>query len=108
MIITVSTFDFSTLYTTLHRSLIKRKLINLFEWTFKGEGSPYLACDEIQTFFASGDTKRYKLWSCENVCEALIYLSDNIYIRFGTKLFRQIVCIPMSSHVADFNVRNKS
>ena len=32
------------------------------------------------------DTKRYKLWSCQNVCEALIYLLDTIYIRFGTKL----------------------
>ena len=80
------------------------------------------------------------------MCEALIYLLDNIYIRFGTKLYRQTVGIPMgtncaplvadlflfcyerdfmtslsgvyiskrirfnrvSSHVADFNTRNKS
>ena len=27
--------------------------------------------------------------------EALIYLLDNINIRFGTKLYRQIVGIPM-------------
>ena len=36
----------------------------------------------------------------------LIYLLDNIYIRFGTKLYRQIVGIPMGSNcaplVADF------
>ena len=39
------------------------------------------------------------------MCEALIYLLDNIYIRFGTKLYRQIVGIPMGTncapHVAD-------
>ena len=29
------------------------------------------------------------------MCEALTFLLDNIYIRFGTKLFRQIVGIPM-------------
>ena len=46
------------------------------------------------------DTKRYKLWSCQNVCEALIYLLDNIYIRFGTKLYRQIVGIPMGTNCA--------
>ena len=46
------------------------------------------------------NTKRYKLWSCQNVCEALIYLLDNIYIRFGTKLCRQIVGIPMGTNCA--------
>ena len=80
--------------------LVKEKLINLIEWTFKRECSPYIACNERQTFFTSGDTKRYKLWSCQNVCEALIYLLDNIYIRFGTKLYRQIVGIPMGTNCA--------
>ena len=34
------------------------------------------------------------------MCEALIYLLDNIYIRFGTKLYRQIVDIPMGTNCA--------
>ena len=94
----LSTYDIYTLYTTLPHNLIKEKLINLIEWNFKREGSPYIACNERQAFFTSGDTKRYKLWSCQNVCEALIYLLDNIYIRFGTKLFRQIVGISMGTN----------
>ena len=58
-------------------------------------------CDnERQAFFTSEDTKRYKLWSCQNVCEALIHLLDNIYIRFGTKLYRQIVGIPTGTNCA--------
>ena len=48
----------------------------------------------------------YHLWSCQNVCDALSFLLDNIYIKFGTKLYRQIVGIPMSTNcaplVADF------
>ena len=64
---------FSTLYTTLPNNVIKEKLINLIVCTFKREDSPYLACNERQAFFPSGDTKRYKLWSCQNMCEALIY-----------------------------------
>ena len=91
---------FTTLYTTLPFNFIKEKLINLIEWTFKREGSPYIACNERQAFFTSEDTKRYKLCSCQNVCEALIYLLDNIYIRFGTKLYRQIVGIPMGTNCA--------
>ena len=38
------------------------------------------------------------LWSCQNVCDALSYLLDNIYIRFRTKLYRQIVGIPMGTN----------
>ena len=34
------------------------------------------------------------------MCEALIYLLDNIYIRFGIKLYRQIVGIPMGTNCA--------
>ena len=44
-------------------NLVKEKLINLIEWTFKREGSPNIACNERQAFFTSEDTKRYKLWS---------------------------------------------
>ena len=35
--------------------------------------------------------------SCQNVCDTLSYLLDNIYIRFGAKLYRQIVGIPMGT-----------
>ena len=96
----MSTYDFSTLYTTLPYNLIKEKLINLIEWTFKREGSPYIACNERQSFFNSGDIKQYTLLSCQNVCEALIYLLDNIYIRFDTKLYRQIVGFPKGTNCA--------
>ena len=34
------------------------------------------------------------------MCEALIYPLDNIYIRFGTKLYRQIVGIQMGTNCA--------
>ena len=52
-------------------------------------------------FFVSADHYRgYQLWSCQNVCDALSFLLDNIFIRFGTKLYRQIVGIPMCTNCA--------
>ena len=42
----LSTYDFSTLYTPLLHNLIKEKLINLIEWTFKRECSPFNASNE--------------------------------------------------------------
>ena len=68
-------------------------MIDLIERTFK------LACnDSNYTFFTSEEHKMYTLWSCQKVREALIFLLDNIYIRFGTTLYRQIVGIPMGTN----------
>ena len=82
----LSTYDFSTLYTALPHNLIKEKLLDLIERTFyKKEGKLYLAYNDKKAFFTSADHYRgYHLWSCQNVCDALSFLLDNIYIRFGT------------------------
>ena len=52
----LSTYDFSTLYTTLPHNLIKDKLIDLIERTFQREGSPYLVCSDRNAFFTSEKT----------------------------------------------------
>ena len=36
------------------------------------------------------------------MCEALTFLLDNIYIRFGSKLYRHIGGIPMGTSCAPF------
>ena len=46
----LSTHDFSTLYTTLPHNLIKDKLTDLIERTFQREGSLYLACNDRNAF----------------------------------------------------------
>ena len=45
-------------------------------------------------------TRQYTLWSCQNVCDALSYLLKNIHIRFGYKLYSQIVGIPIGTNCA--------
>ena len=51
-------------------------------------------------FFTSEKPKKYHAWSCQNVYDALTFLLDNIFIRFGTKLYRQVVEIPMDTYYA--------
>ena len=63
-------------------------------------GSLHLACNDKNDFFSSEQPKRYKLWSCQKMCDALHYLLDNTFIRFGSKLYRQIVGIPMGTNSA--------
>ena len=83
-----------SLVSILHCLIIVTELI---EQTFNRDGSLYLACNEKRTFVTSEQPKRFKMWSCQKDYDALRYLSDNIFIRFGSKLNRQIVGIPMST-----------
>ena len=82
---------FSTLYTTLPHNLIKDKLIDLII-------DRYLLTLHVVTEMHK--SKKYHAWSCQNVCDALTFLLDNIFIRFGTKLYRQVLGIPMGTNCA--------
>ena len=72
---TLSTYDFSTLYTTLPHNLIKEKLTELIDQTFNREGSLNLACNDKNAFFTSEQPKRYKLWSCQKICKKCVMRS---------------------------------
>ena len=76
----LSTYDFSTLYTTLPHSLVGDKLVDLVGRTFQGGGSLCVAC--------------------QKVCEAPTFLLGNIYSRIGSKLCGQIVSIPVGTDCA--------
>ena len=82
----MSTYDFSTLYTTLPHNLIKDKLIDLIVRTFNRECSPYLVCNDRNAFFLR---KNLKNITHDLVCDALNVLLDNIFIQVDTKLYRQ-------------------
>ena len=57
-------------------------------------------------FFTSDVYNSHNLWSCQKVCDVLVYLLDNVFIRFGTKIYSQTIDIPMETNcaplVADF------
>ena len=40
----------------------------------------------------------HNLWWYQKVCDVLIYLFDNIFIRFETKLYRQTIGIPIGTN----------
>ena len=70
----LSTYDFSTLNTTLPHNLIKDKLVDLIEITFQREGSLNTAYNDRNAFFTSDAVRNYNLWSCQKVCEAPTFL----------------------------------
>ena len=91
----LSTYDFSTLYATLPHNLIKEKLTELIEQTFNREGSLYLACNDKNAFFTLNNLNDI---NCGHVRKCV--MRSIILIRFGSKLYRQIVGIPMGTNCA--------
>ena len=96
----LSACGFSALCAALPRGLVGDGLVGLVGGAFRGEGSPCLACGGRGAFFASEEPGRCHAWSCRGVCGALAFLLDGIFIRFGTKLYRQVVGIPMGTNCA--------
>lgn len=97
----LSTYDFSTLYTSLPHQQIKDKLKHLIKWTFAREGKMYLTTREGFAFFSHKIyNKNYKSWTCNELCDALTYLIDNIFVEFQDKIYRQIIGIPMGTNCA--------
>ena len=58
--------------------------MDLIERTFQKEGSLYIAYNDKNAFFTSDAVRNYNLCSCQKRCEALTFLLDNMYIRFGS------------------------
>ena len=75
----LSTYHFTTLYTTLPHNLIKGKLTELIKQTLYKEGSLYLACNDKNTFFTSEQLKRYKLCHVRK-CVILSIIVRTIYL----------------------------
>ena len=56
-----------------------------------GRNKSYLTNDPL-----SGDNK----YTANDICKMIEFLVDNIYVRFGGQLFRQMIGIPMGTNCA--------
>ena len=84
----VSTWDFCTLYTSLPHARLKNQLHDLLERVFHTKGTN----DRM--------SMRYTYFSCRELCLDIDFLIDNIYVRFGSSVFWQVIGIPMGTNSA--------
>ena len=94
----VSSFDFSTLYTSLPHDLIKAKVLSLVKWCFDRESKTYLCTSAKAGFFSNKKYDSYACWTCTELCEAFTFLMENIYVQFDGMVYQQIVGIPMGTN----------
>ena len=75
----LSTYVFFTLYTTLPHISIKDNVLILLKEPSKEKALLTLHAT-TDTPFSLQESLKYQAWSCQNVCDALTFLLDNIYI----------------------------
>ena len=97
----ISSYDFSTLYTSLPHDQIKKDLKKLIKWCFDREKSQFIATRYDKSFFTDKpyDTN-YKSWTCNELCMAITFLIDNIFVEFDNRIYRQVIGIPMGTNCA--------
>ena len=101
----VQTYDFSTLYTSIPHNLLKARITALIHNSFKRRngsnrythikitsGKVYF----IDTINPGGDN----LYTADQICRMVEFLIDNIFVKFGGCLFRQVIGIPMGTNCA--------
>lgn len=96
----LDSFDFSTLYTTLPHDLIKKKFTYLIQWAFKKSDCEYLCSNSFKTYFSNTKQKNSVNWTSFDMITALEFLLDNIFVRFGNSVYRQVIGIPMGTNCA--------
>ena len=85
----------------LPHAQLKKQLHDLLERVFNTKGKSFIATNNFRTFWANDKTStRYTYFSCRELGLAIDFLIDNIYVRFGSSVFRQVIGIPMGTNSA--------
>ena len=96
----VTTWDFSTLYTSIPHKKLKHRIHELLEKTYAVRRKSFIATDNFRTFWTDEKKCNRYHFSCRDLCRAIDFLIDNIFVRFGGKVFRQVIGIPMGTNSA--------
>ena len=99
---TISSFDFSTLYTNIPHTKLFDELSGIIKFIFRG-GTRYSIsiCRFGVARWTRYPNKSIK-YDLDKILKAIKFLLDNCHFKFGNKLFRQVIGIPMGSDPAPF------
>ena len=100
----IQTFDASTLYTSIPHDLLKSRTNSIINNAFKHKNGAtrytHIKVCRNKSYFTSDPLNGDNKYTADDICNMTEFLVDNIYVRFGGQLFRQIVGIPMGTNCA--------
>ena len=101
----LSTFDFSTLYTKIHHDKPLHILNETTDFTLKGWGSrDYVTVYSSGAFWSESKSKAGRSYSLHEIKSCWEFIIGNKYLQIGSKIFRQVVGNPLGSDSASFFV----
>ena len=95
----ISTFDFSTLYTSLPQDQLIEASHNFLQKPFLK--NKFLITNGYKTFWSNNKdsfSKSYYAFSFDVFFESLEYLINNSFLTFGNKIYQQKIGIPMGAN----------
>ena len=98
----ITFFDFFTLYTKLPHNKLLKVLHSLIDFCFDGGIKKFILINKFGGSWVSEKKKDCICFSKQDIKDAVTYLLKNYYFTVGSKLFRQIIGIPMGSDPALF------
>ena len=99
--LSVRTFDFSTLYTKIPHDLLKNALFEIVDFVFQGGISNGIYVTDREACWKK-PSKDHRMYTKASVKHMLEFVINNAYFQVGSKIFRQIIGIPMGSDPAPF------
>ena len=100
----IQTFDFSTPYTSISHDLLKSHMNNITNNPLKHKNGAtrytHIKVGRNKSYFTSDPLNGDNKYIANDICKVTKFLVDNIYVRFGGQLFRQMVGIPMATNCA--------
>ena len=98
----VSTFDFSTLYTKLLQNKLLMLLNSLIDSCFDGGESKYFTVNKYGACWVRNTKDNVILLNKQQIKDAIAYLLVNYYFTVVPKIFCQIIGFPVVSDPAPF------
>jgi len=97
-----TSYDFSTLFTSLPHKVILSQLFYGIDLMYKNSGSRnILAVNEYKTFFTNTDTyKGYKYFNSIQMKELIETVLNETYVTFGNLIFRQTKGVPIGGQAS--------
>ena len=98
----MSTSDFSMRYTKIPHDKLTYVLNEITDFAFKGGTRDYVTVYNSGAFWSQSKSKTGRSYSLQEIKSCLEFLINNSFFQVGSKIFRQVIGIPMGSDSASF------
>ena len=85
------------LYPALPQSEIKKNFSKIFNKVFKLEGKQFINVGYKEAYFSSRQNSRGCSFRLNDMIEILEFILDNIFVKFGNKIYKQVIGVPIGS-----------